>query len=282
MADADLWSNGDFKMKKILALLSIALMLTASGDQFAVVQGEYVDLMSSQGETKYRLHRGAVVRVKTHKADNSFYLVAFKKKVFSAPKKSFREVSSIFTEEKRLLSQIDKSHEQIESLELQVNKLIEKKTVLSKKITEIQIWIEVQRDLSYSRSFFINKTKGSFIELKKLKHKAGEYDLDLKEQQEQLKLEKLNLKVFEASFETLQTKLQVLKGEKAFYQKNFVEVYVVATDAAVFLNGKIVDYLSSNTKIKVKKSRNLNGWYVFFKDNKAHYISSKDVMVSHI
>lgn len=257
-------------------------MLTASGDQFAVVQGEYVDLMSPQGETKHRLHRGAVVKVKTHKADSSFYSVAFAKKIFSAPKNSFREVTSIFTEEKRLLSQIDVSHEEIDILEIGVNKLLERKTILSKKITEIQIWIEVQRDLSYSRNFFINKTKGSFIELKKLKLKAEENDLEFKGLQEKLKLEKSNLKVFEASFETLQTKLQVLKNEKALYLNNFVEVYVVAADAPVFLNGKIVDYLSSNTKIKVKKSRNLNGWYVFFKDSKAHYISSKDVMVSHI
>lgn len=267
-------------MKKIIALLGIFLMLTVSGDQFAVVQGEYVDLLNSQGDSRQRLYRGAVVKVKTHRGDSSFYSVSFEKKVYSAPKRAFREVSSIFTEEKRLLSQIDKSHHEIKILEAEIHMLSEKKTLLNKKINEIQIWIEVQRDLSFSRTFFINKTKGSFIELKKLKQKGLEYDQSYKEFNEQLKDEKSRLKTFESSFETLQTKIQGLKNEKAFYQKNFVEVYVVASETPVFLNGKIVDYLSSNTKIKVKKPRNLTGWYVFFKDRKAHYISSKDVNVS--
>ncbi|MCM8540049.1 MAG: hypothetical protein NE328_07210 [Lentisphaeraceae bacterium] len=267
-------------MKQILILLSLGFLLSASAEQFAVVQGEYVDLMSSQGELKYRLQRGEVVKVKNHKFDNSFYFVSVGPKSFTAPKNSFREVSSIFQEEKRLLSQIDKNHETISVLEKEATKLIEQKNILSKKITELQIWIEVQRDLSYSRDFFKQKTKGSFIELKKLKGKAVEKDREIKSYLEKISTEKSLLKAFEQSFEILQTKLKTLKNERAFYQRNFVEVEVIASETPVFFNGKIVEYLNTHTKIKVKKDRNLNGWYVFFKNKKAHYISSKDVMVS--
>jgi len=266
-------------MKKILALLGISLMLTASGDQFAVVQGEYVDLINSQGENKYRIYRGAVVRVKNHTRDKSFYSVAFGKKVFAAPKISFREVSSVFREEKRLLEQIDKSNDLISSLEKQALKMTSSNSAVNKRISELQIWIEVQRDLSYSRDFFINKTKSSFEELKKLRIKTKGNSLEQKELNEKIKEEKLKLEVFEESFKTLQTKLQPLKNQRAFYQKSYVEVQVIATDTPVFLNGKIVDYLYSNATIKVKKVPNLSGWYVFFKNRQAHYISSKDVMV---
>ena len=254
-------------------------MLTASGDQFAVVQGEYVDLINSHGENKYRIYRGAVVRVKNHTKDKSFYSVAFGKKVFAAPKNSFREVSSVFTEEKRLLEQIDKSNDLISGLEKQALKKTSTNNAVNKKISELQIWIEVQRDLSYSRDFFINKTKGSFAELKKLRLKTKENSLKIKELNEQIKEEKLKLEVLEESFKTLQTKLQPLKRERAFYQKNFVEVQVIAKDTPVFLNGKIVNYLYSNATLKVKKAPNLSGWYVFFKNKQAHYISSRDVMV---
>ena len=256
-------------------------MLAANGDQFAVVQGDYVDLINPQGDNKYRLYRGAVVKVKNHSKDLTFYSVAFGKKVFAAPKKSFREVSSVFTEEKRLLGQIDKSHELITELERQSAKKSAANDVVNKKIGELQIWIEVQRDLSYSRDFFINKTKKSFHELKKLQLKSKENHSEIKELNDKIREEKLKLKTFEESFKTLQTKLQPLKSERAFYQRNYVEVRVVAKDTPVFLNGKIVDYLSSNTKIKVKKPINLNGWYVFYKNKQAHYISSKDVMVQH-
>lgn len=268
-------------MKKILALLFISLMLTANGDQFAVVQGEYVDLINPQGENKYRLYRGTVVRVKSHAVDNSFYAVSFGKKEFAAPRKSFREVSSVFTEEKRLLDEIDKSHAAISSLEKKADKKTSQNNITNKKISELQIWIEVQRDLSYSRDFFINKTKGSFIELKKLMDETKENGLELKKLNEQIKEEKLKLKTFEESFETLQTKLTPLKNERAFIQKNYVEVQVIARDTPVFLNGKIVEYLYSNMTLKVKKAVNMDGWYVFFKNNKAHYISSKDVVVRH-
>ena len=77
-------------MKQILILLCLGFLLSASAEQFAVVQGEYVDLMSSQGELKYRLQRGEVVKVKNHKFDNSFYFVSVGPKSFTAPKNSFR------------------------------------------------------------------------------------------------------------------------------------------------------------------------------------------------
>ena len=266
-------------MKKIIGLLSIFLMLTASGDQFAVVQGEYVDLMNQHGENKFRLYRGAVVKVKNHTVDRTFYSVSLGKKVYAAPKSSFREVSSIFTEEKRLLGQIDKSHEMIAGLEKQSGDKVSINDQINKKISELQIWIEVQRDLSYSRDFFINKTKGSFLELRKLKIQSKENSQELRKINDQIKEEKLKLKVYEESFETLQTKLQPLKNQRSFYQRNYVEVRVVVKDTPVFLNGKIVDYLYSNTRVKVRKPVNMNGWYVFFKNKKAHYISSKDVTI---
>lgn len=267
-------------MRRILILLSLGFILSATAEQFAVVQGEYVDLMSPQGELKYRLQRGEVVKVKKHNFDSGQYFVSVGAKSFTAPKNSFREVSSIFQEEKRLLSQIDKNHDNISLFEKELASLNDQKTLLNKKITELQIWIEVQRDLSYSREFFIQKTRGSFTELKKLKEKSAKLNTEIKSQLDKISTEKSLLKAFEHSFERLQTKLKSLKNERAFYQRNFVEVEVIASETPVFFNGRIVDYLNTNTKIKVTKARNLSGWYVFYKNKKAHFISSKDVMIS--
>ena len=265
-------------MKKILVLLIISITLAASGDQFVVVQKDHTDLIDKKGVQKVRLQKGEVVRVKNHNSDHKYYLVSFKNGSYAAPKSSFREVSSVFLEEKRLLGEIDNTHETIHTLEAKVLSLKEQNSLYRKKITELQIWIEVQRDLSFSREFFIRKTSKSVEVLKKLKLKSQETESEINEFNRQILEEKESLEAFENSFETLQSKLKSLKKEKAFYHKSFVEVEVIA-EAPVFLNGKIVKYLSSNTKLKVKKDRNLHGWYVFFKNNKPHYIASENVMV---
>ena len=146
-------------MFKLVIFLTIGLMCSLSAAEFAVVQNNHVDLINSEGKTKVRLNRGEVVKVRSHQTDSSFYSVQFGEKVYSAPKKSFRQVSSVFQEERRLLSQIDDTHKVIDDLNLQVNKMMESSAVLNKKISQLQIWIEVQRDLSYSKEFFIQKTR---------------------------------------------------------------------------------------------------------------------------
>lgn len=268
-------------MKKILIVLSIFLTMSLAAEEFAVVQNEHVDLINREGKSKVRLQRGAVVKVRTHSSDQAYYTVFMGDKSYAAPKNSFRQVTSVFQEERRLLDHIDNTRNKLKQLKIEMNELTEKNSVTQKRISELQIWIEVQRDLSYSKDFFIQKTRGSVLELKELKKESQVREKALEELKDKILQENDRLKAFQSSFETLQTKLGALKNERAFSTQSLVEVKVIASDAPVFFNGRVVEYLRRYTTIKVRKHQSLEGWYVFYKNRKAHFISSSDVMVSH-
>ena len=133
------------------------------------------------------------------------------REVYNATSASFRNITSFKSEEKRLKTDVKTLNGSITDLN---KKIIDQNMLvndLNKKIIELKIWIEVQKDFSFSRESYEAKVKGSLQELESTVQKIGKARLR-KSQMHELKeklTDKLNYLI--KSLELVKVEVKSLK-----------------------------------------------------------------------
>jgi chromosome segregation ATPase len=167
-----------------IVLLSFSLL---AKEQFVVVNVSSVDLLNSRGENSLELPQGTVVKVNS--SITGAYEVEVDQEFHSASASSFKAVSSMNSEAKRLKSDINNLNQTINQLGVKISSCTKSVSDLNNKIFELKLWIEVQRDFSFSKESYQARVKGSLEELKLANIKVNRVklqEIDLLEQEKVL------------------------------------------------------------------------------------------------
>jgi predicted nuclease with TOPRIM domain len=157
-----------------IVLLSFSLL---AKEQYAVVKAQSVDLLNDHGETSLELPEGSIVKVNSSIVGERTYEVEVNQEVYSASSSSFRTVTSMSFEAKRLKEDISDLNQTINQLDERITNYTKNVNDRSKKIFELKLWIEVQRDFCFSKESYLAKVKGSLNELKQTTTKMNRANL---------------------------------------------------------------------------------------------------------
>ena len=195
-----------------VSMIFFASFLSAA-EQYVVTRVD-VSLINSEGVAVKKLFKGAVVRASDYARDKDIFEISYDDQKLFASKKSFRVISSVLNEERKIKQSIEDLKVDMVDVEASIDSQEMKVSEIKSKILELEIWIEVQRDFSYSREFFIQKTKSSYAKIKKLKAEMTAAEKILEGYYK--KKDRMNniILSFEKSLETLQKKIQPVKIEK--------------------------------------------------------------------
>ena len=263
-------------MMRMIYLL-ILISVSAYAENYAVVSAAHVDLLNDRGVSVKRLFKGTVVKIKTHDGDRSICRINDGGRTYYARRSSLRVVTNMLNEESRLKKQLQDLNAKMVEIDNRIDVQSQYINQFSSKILELEIWIEVQRDLSYSREYFQEKTKGSFAEVNIYKEKISKGQSNLKELYDYKESLAASIKNIKEISTKLSIDLLPVKREKNLLKNGFIALSVKKDKTPVYSDGKIIKYLKAGTVIKAQKDSTLDGWYVFSKGSDLMHISSYDV-----